>query len=724
MKGSLGYYRFILFWLVLVSTQVSAESFKWLQQPSAQNSGDVERIYYYDDAIYAVGRTGCIDADCSGLLAKYTLGGEILWRRDFKLYADTEAFDITVDEHGVFVVGRSAEGPSSRSRAFVAQYTHDGNAGWQYTNEVDSHSAWTITHDSKGLYVTSEYNFDGGIQLLSHLDFDGNLVWTTQVASVFVYRAIAADNKIYLSNGNKMSVFSTDGTALYEFPFDRIEEMVYDNGFFYCISRDTVFKIDELGNTVWEQTFFKKVRHTRIVDITLGKNGIWVAGFTNHTPEPDVGKENGIRLVEYNLRGQFKNDWFLPDAGTPIPSSVVFNNGNLYLGGTDFHGDTGFVAQTSELDLLQAQVRSLSDADGDGYQDLVVLSNDLGSGRVLANVKSIGSTTGLDHQIQFTTALRPVDFAITPDLNANLSPELAVVSAFDGTVEVRDSLSGALISAVPFDTRFLPSKLRVLPDENTNGTPELAVLETHQSKSRVQIEIRDSVTTALIAKIPFNPTFNPKDFTLLQDINGDSISDFALLSTSPESQFSKLEIRDKGGVLIKNVWLGDTYDSSQIIPLPPTLDSQASSATEVAVLQAKLNGAGVRVAIADPLAGNVVRTIGFNESFDSITARAIADVDGNGAPELAVFGKSTLDGQNKVEIRDSLSGELIGNLWNWKSLTPMDITVIPDVNGNSEPEIGIFSGEAADNDPEDFDFTVLIKDTLTGQKLDQIDIHL
>lgn len=54
--------------------------------------------------------------------------------------------------------------------------------------------------------------------------------------------------------------------------------------------------------------------------------------------------------------------------------------------------------------------------------------------------------------------------------------------------------------------------------------------------------------------------FNLKDFMLLQDINGDLISDFVLLLISLESQFSKLEICDKGGVLIKNVWLGDIYD--------------------------------------------------------------------------------------------------------------------------------------------------------------------
>lgn len=104
-------------------------------------------------------------------------------------------------------------------------------------------------------------------------------------------------------------------------------------------------------------------------------------------------------------------------------------------------------------------------------------------------------------------------------------------------------------------------------------------------------------------------------------------------------------------------------------------------------------------------------------------ARVIVDVDGNGVFELVVFGKSILDGQNKVEICDLLLGELIGNLWNWKLLMLMDIIVILDVNGNLEFEIGIFSGEVVDNDFEDFDFIVFIKDILIGQKLDQIDIY-
>jgi len=89
---------------------------------------------------------------------------------------------------------------------------------------------------------------------------------------------------------------------------------------------------------------------------------------------------------------------------------------------------------------------------------------------------------------------------------------------------------------------------------------------------------------------------------------------------------------------------------------------------------------------------------------------------------LAVFGEDPDSGNIKVEIRDSLTGELINNLWGWQSLIPLDIAVLPDTNGNGSSEIGLLGSEVFDFDPDNFDFTVLVKDSQTAEQIDQINL--
>jgi len=720
MKGVLGKVKLLCIGFVLVPLVAAADSFKWLQQMGNNGYGDIQEIYAYDGALYGVGRTDCTVNDCVGLIVKFSGDGELLWRQDFNVLETTEAFDLTVSDEGVFVVGRTAGGTPKLSRAFVVQYSLDGAVGWQHINTVDSHEAWRITHDASGVYVTGAYPYDDNIQLLTHFDFQGNTAWVKEMSSVGVADILAADEKVFVALGTSMQVYDASGSLLDEFQTPAFSNFVYEEGFLYCHNSDSIFKLDASGNLVWEQAFFNKVARTDVRDIALGKNGIWVVGETDTYPDP--GLTNGIRWAEYNLKGQIKSESYLPANAPPLTYAIAFSDGDVYIGGVDFDEGVGFMAQTSALDLLKGRVGALGDADQDGYQDLAVLANDAASGQVKAYVKSSGTVNGLDNTVQFSAALRPVDFAIVPDLNANLGPELAVLSAYDASVEVRDSLTGELTSLVNFDANFVPQKLRVVADESGNGVPELAVLGVHESESRVQVEIRDSLTSAVVSRVAFNPNFIAKDFILLQDSNNDALNDVALLGINPADNQNKLEVRTTNGSLVKNVWLGKNYDSLQLIPLPSTFDGDTPASSQVAVLQEKASGAGVRIAIADPTVGTVVRTIGFNENFAPITAKAIADVNNNGEPELAVFGEDPDSGNIKVEIRDSLTGELINNLWGWQSLIPLDIAVLPDTNGNGSSEIGLLGSEVFDFDPDNFDFTVLVKDSQTAEQIDQINL--
>ena len=310
MQRVLGLIKFLCLCLMLVPIVASADSFKWLQQMGKNGQGDIHEIYVYDDVIYGVGRTNCWVGECNGLLVKVTLDGALTWRKDFNILEETEAFDLTVNDQGVFVVGRTAGGSPQLSRAFVIQYFHDGTPGWVYTNTVDSPAAWHIDHDNDGLYVASGYAFDDSIQILTHFDFQGGLNWSEQANGIGSTEMAVAEGTIYLATREKISVFGTDGAQYDDISTDTIRDFVYDDGYFYCTDDDSLYKLNTLGNVLWQRPFFNKVAQTRTAAVALGNNGIWVVGVTNSNPNSDVA--NGIRLAEYNLKGQIKNESHLP----------------------------------------------------------------------------------------------------------------------------------------------------------------------------------------------------------------------------------------------------------------------------------------------------------------------------------------------------------------------------------------------------------------------------
>ncbi len=85
----------------------------------------------------------------------------------------------------------------------------------------------------------------------------------------------------------------------------------------------------------------------------------------------------------------------------------------------------------------------------------------------------------------------------------------------------------------------------VLPDMNGNGYPELAVLMIAGSTSKPVVVIKDSHSKTLIKRIPFfNANWTPKDFTYLDDINGNGYFEISVLAIHNENGNVRNQIKD------------------------------------------------------------------------------------------------------------------------------------------------------------------------------------
>jgi exo-beta-1,3-glucanase (GH17 family) len=92
-------------------------------------------------------------------------------------------------------------------------------------------------------------------------------------------------------------------------------------------------------------------------------------------------------------------------------------------------------------------------------------------------------------------------------------------------------------------------------------------------------------------------------------------------------------------------------------------DLNGNGSEEVALLRHDLDRGVVLVHLKDGQTGNAIKTIKFlRAGWTPVALATLADLNGNGFPELAVLGYNARTGEVQVEIRDSQTGTLINRV--------------------------------------------------------------
>jgi hypothetical protein len=169
----------------------------------------------------------------------------------------------------------------------------------------------------------------------------------------------------------------------------------------------------------------------------------------------------------------------------------------------------------------------------------------------------------------------------------------------------------------------------------------------------------------------------------LPDLNGNGSPDIAIIeSSSPTHVF----IRDgSDDSLISDINFG--VDTAHAMSVLPDLDSSGSM--EIAVLNTQASNQ-VRVQVRDSVSGNLVRNLFYGAAYSATTMRILDDYDGNGAPEIAVMG-SDGTGAIRVQIKDADTTATLDNVFLGNQGVGKDFVAVADTSGNSMPELGILS---------------------------------
>ena len=291
-----------------------------------------------------------------------------------------------------------------------------------------------------------------------------------------------------------------------------------------------------------------------------------------------------------------------------------------------------------------------------------------------------------------------------PDVNANNSPELVALGTGTVQAEVWDTLTAAQLSLVNFDPAMTPLDLELVDDQTGNSVPELANL----AQGSVKVEVRDGLNGNPVNTVSFSAGFDPMDLEIYPDLNVNGSPELAVLGNKTDpTKGDKVEVRDlTTGNVVQNIWLGKGW---QVLQQELVADFSGNGADEVAVLRVRPSDSAVNVMFRDTKTSQRLGVIGFDRNYPPTQLLTIADINGNGADEVVVFGQRFNGGNQKAQIKDSKTRALIKAVFFDKNFAGQDIATCADINGNGVEELVMLGKRASDGK-----LKAIVKDAKTG----------
>jgi len=309
-------------------------------------------------------------------------------------------------------------------------------------------------------------------------------------------------------------------------------------------------------------------------------------------------------------------------------------------------------------------LETVPDLNSNGSSELALLSVNPNTGKVTVQIKD--SSTGLlVRNVWFSTTYTPLDLKELSDINGNSAPELVVLSTdwVSGKVvaQVKDSSTGLLIRNVWFSSSYMPMTLETVPDLNSNGSPELAVLSMNPATGKVLVQVKDSFTGLLVKNVWFSNVYEPLALEVVPDINANSRSELAVLSMNPVTNKVVVQVKDSfTGLLVRNAWFSTVYKPLSIKIVP---DINANGSSELGVLSMDYGTGKVVSQIKDAFTGLLVGNVWLSNVYAPAALLVAPDLNANGKTEQAVLSMNSSTGKVVVQIKDSSTGLLVKNIW-------------------------------------------------------------
>jgi hypothetical protein len=412
---------------------------------------------------------------------------------------------------------------------------------------------------------------------------------------------------------------------------------------------------------------------------TSGIGSISAGSFAARVDFPTGTSPHAVAMGD--LDGDSKPDLVVTNRASHTVS-VLRNNAIVgIIGAGSFAFRVDFTTGTNPVSI------AICDIDGDYYSDLAVLNQGSHSVSVLRNSGNVGyiGFTSFESKVDFTTGTNPVSLAVG-DLDGDSKPDLAVANQVANTVSVFRNIAingnisaGSFAAKVDFPAGTTPISLNI-GDLDGDSKPDLAAANNGSN----------SVSVLRNADLP--PTVS--SFTPISGKPGDTIT-ISGTNLNPTAANNLVLF----GATRATIPAATANSITAIVPAGATY-APITLFDTVSGLAANSRGkfiptyspAKKTITTADFSPGQNF-TNGFPYRFSSI---AIADLDGDGKPDLVTTNMSPNVNKNTVSIfrNTSSSGSIGPGSFDARvdiqlgGDTPHDVA-IGDLDGDGKPDLAM-----------------------------------
>ena len=346
---------------------------------------------------------------------------------------------------------------------------------------------------------------------------------------------------------------------------------------------------------------------------------------------------------------------------------------------------------------------AISDLDGDGKPDLVVINYWSNTVSVLRNTSLSSSITSSSFaaKVDFATGMSPSPWSVAiGDLDGDGKPDLVVVNTGSHTVSVfrNTSTSGSITSSsfapkVDFTTGMSPNGVAI-SDIDGDGKPDLVV--TNYDDNTVSV-LRNTSTYGSItfaAKVDFMTGMNPIG-AAIGDIDGDGKPDLVAVNYSSNTVSVLRNMTSSGsisfaanvdfptGELPYGVAIGDIDGDGK-----PDLVVNAHSMTASVFWNTSSPGS----ITSSSFAAKVDFTTG-----SSPYSVAIGDIDGDGKPDLVVVSANTktVSAFRNTSTSGSITSSSFAPKVDFTTGAGPVFVAIGDLDGDGKPDLVVTDWESA-----------------------------
>ena len=339
---------------------------------------------------------------------------------------------------------------------------------------------------------------------------------------------------------------------------------------------------------------------------------------------------------------------------------------------------------------------NLTDSNGNGAPDIAGLrvSDNLG-----IEVQVSDASTGLK--------LRDLPF-LNSEWNAKevlsindglASPSVAVRGErmSDGVpvIQIKNSATGSLIKNVfPWSSNWKVVDFDLVPNQATGG-PAIATLARRRTDGLMGVELRDPVDGSRIRLIyPLGVNWTPHEMDVVPNVNGSPA--IAVLATRNTDGLAIVQVRNAAtGDLIRNVYpLGLNFTPHELRVIP---DVDGDGVWDTAVRMTRDNDGLELIQIRNTVTQELIKNVyPIGAGSRGWSTQQFKTMNQNGQDRLAILSTRDSDGAMLVQIKDPATGDLIKN--NWMIGVPwthqQGFEVISDFNANNTDEIGVLTENA------------------------------